>query len=63
MMLLLSARLRRWLFVVLVLPLIGRVIEGVGQRVEPNRPRAGRAIRGAGSVLRSGRRGRRARRR
>jgi len=37
----LSMRLRRWLFAVLVLPLVGRVLTRVGSRVEAT-PAAGR---------------------
>ena len=59
MWLLLSTRLRTWLFVALVLPLLGRVLEAVGVRVGQNRPRAGDALAGAGQRMRN--RGRRPR--
>ena len=52
----LSSRLRRWLVFVLVLPLIGRLVETVGVRVAPARPRAGRALTTTGQTLRRGRR-------
>ena len=48
-------RLRRWLVYVLVLPLIGRLVETVGVRVAPARPRAGRALTTTGQTLRRGR--------
>jgi hypothetical protein len=53
---LLSGRLRRWLLLVLVLPLAGRLLEAVGLRIAPRRPRAGRALTGTGQRLRRGRR-------
>ena len=56
---LISTRLRRWLLVALVLPLVGRVLERIGMRVGASRPRAGRALVSTGSTLRRGRRGRR----
>ena len=58
MWLLLSTRLRTWLFVALVLPLFGRVLEAVGIRVGQTRPRAGVALTGAGQRMRN--RGRKA---
>ena len=58
MWLLLSTRLRTWLFVALVLPLFGRVLEAVGLRVGQSRPRAGGALTNAGQRMRN--RGRKA---
>jgi len=55
----LSMRLRRWLFGVLVLPLIGRVLTRVGSRVGATRPRAGRTLTGIGEILGAGQRQRR----
>jgi len=52
----LSSRFRRWLLLVLVLPLVGRVLEAVGLRVAPDRPRAGRALTSTGQRLQRGRR-------
>jgi hypothetical protein len=55
---LLSTRLRTWLFLVLVLPLLGRVLEAVGVRVGQTRPRAGDALTDAGQRMRNrGRKG------
>ncbi len=45
----LSARLRRWVLLVVVLPLVGRVLEAVGVRLPG---RAGRVVGRGGSVLR-----------
>ena len=59
MFLFLSSRLRRYLLVVLVMPLLGRVLHGAGSRVAPRNPRAGRVLTGAGSTLQAGRRRRR----
>ena len=56
---LLSVRLRQWLFAVLVLPLLGRVLTRVGSRVQTTRPGAGRTLTGIGQALRAGRRQRR----
>jgi hypothetical protein len=56
---LLSMRLRRWLFAVLVLPLIGRVLTRIGSRVESTRPQAGRTLTGIGQTLGAGQRQRR----
>jgi len=56
---LLSMRLRRWLFGVLVLPLVGRVLTRVGLRVGATRPRAGRTLTGVGEILGAGQRQRR----
>jgi hypothetical protein len=56
---LLSMRLRRWLFAVLVLPLVGRVLTRVGLRVEATRPRAGRTLTGVGEILGASQRQRR----
>jgi len=58
--LLLSTRLRRWLFAVLIVPIIGTLLERVGATVEPRRPRLGRTVTGLGQAMRSGRRRRRA---
>jgi len=55
----LSMRLRRWLFGVLVLPLLGRVLTRVGLRVQATRPRAGRTLTGIGEILGAGQRQRR----
>ena len=52
---LVSTRLRRWLFAVLVVPLVGRLLESAGGRMSPSRPRAGQALTGAGRTLRRGR--------
>ncbi len=52
-------RLRRWLFGVLVLPLLGRVLTRVGLRVQATRPRAGRTLTGIGEILGAGQRQRR----
>ena len=49
----LSARLRRWLLFALVLPLGGRLLEGVGVRVGARNPRAGEALRRAGGYART----------
>lgn len=61
MWLFLSARLRRWLLVAFVLPLVGRVLEGAGRRTAPSRPKVGDALTRAGGTLRyaKGRRRRR----
>jgi len=56
---LLFMRLRRWLFAVWVLPLVGRVLTRVGLRVQATRPRAGRTLTGIGQTLGAGRRQRR----
>ena len=40
----LSARLRRWLLLALVLPVAGRLPETVGVRVGARSPRAGQAL-------------------
>ena len=61
MMFFLSTRLRRWLFAVLILPLVGRVLEKGAVRVAPRNARAGRAMTGVGQTLQSG--GRKGRRR
>ena len=57
----LSRRLRTWLLFALVLPLGGRVLELLGGRVAGRSPRAGQALRTAGSYARmpAGRRRRR----
>jgi hypothetical protein len=55
----LSGRLRRWLFLVLVLPLFGRVLEAVGLRVGARKPRAGDAMTQIGQRMQN--RGRRRR--
>ena len=57
---LLSGRFRTWLLLALVLPLFGRVLEAVGVRVGPTRPRAGSALTGVGQRMQN--RGRRRRR-
>lgn len=46
----LSARIRRWFLLVVVLPLAGRVLEGLGVRLG-NR-RSGRLLRSTGGHLR-----------
>ncbi|MCW2606263.1 MAG: hypothetical protein JWO60_956 [Frankiales bacterium] len=46
----LSARLRRWVLLVLVVPLVGRVLEGLGVRLGERR--SGRVLRSAGGHLR-----------
>ena len=56
MMFFLSTRLRRWLFAVLVLPLAGRLLEKLGVRLTPRRPRVGTALTGVGQTLRPKRR-------
>ena len=48
----LSARLRRWVLLVVVLPLVGRVLESVGVRVGSRSPRAGRLLSSTGGHLR-----------
>ena len=60
MLALLSARFRTWILLVLVLPLLGRVLEAIGLRVAPKRPRAGNVLTGAGQRMQH--RGRRRRR-
>ncbi len=49
----LSARLRRWLLLVLVLPVAGRLLETVGVRVGARSPRAGQALTRAASYART----------
>lgn len=56
---LLSGRFRRWLFLVLVMPLLGRVLEAVGVRVGATKPRAGETMTGLGQRMQN--RGRRRR--
>lgn len=56
----LSARLRRWVLLVLVLPLAGRLLEALGLRLG-DRP-AGRLLRSTGGHLRGPRTSRRRRR-
>ncbi len=48
----LSARLRRWILLAFVLPLVGRVLEALGVRIGGRSPRAGSALRSAGGSLR-----------
>lgn len=55
MVLFLSSRIRRWLFAVLILPLLGRGLERMGGKVGRGRPRAGRALTQTGQVLQAGR--------
>jgi len=57
----LSARLRRWLLLALVLPVAGRVLETLGGRVGGRSPRTGQALTRAGGYARTstGRRRRR----
>jgi hypothetical protein len=57
---LLSGRFRSWLFLVLVLPLFGKVLEALGMRVGATKPRAGDAMTGLGQRMQN--RGRRRRR-
>ncbi|MCU1691918.1 MAG: hypothetical protein JWM64_1009 [Frankiales bacterium] len=45
----LSARLRRWVLLVVVLPLVGRVLQGVGVRLPG---RTGAAVGRTGGLLR-----------
>jgi len=52
----LSRRLRRYLFLVVALPLIGRLLEALGERVAASRPGASRGLRDAGRRLQSRRR-------
>ena len=60
---LLTRRVRSWLLLTLLLPVVGRVLQAVGGRVEQRAPRAGRALGSAGAYARGpGRRGSRARR-
>ncbi|MCW2726843.1 MAG: hypothetical protein JWN35_3764 [Frankiales bacterium] len=53
----LSGRFRRWLLLVLVVPLVGRLLEAIGVRIAPRRPGAGRTLTRTGRRLRRGRRG------
>ena len=46
----LSARIRRWVLLVVVLPLLGRLLEALGLRLGAGR--TGRLLRGAGGQLR-----------
>ena len=46
----LSARIRRWFLLVVVVPLLGRVLEAVGVRLGDRR--AGRVLRSTGGHLR-----------
>lgn len=46
----LSARLRRWFLLVVVVPLLGRVLQAVGVRLGDRR--AGRVLRSTGGHLR-----------
>ena len=57
----LSARLRRWVLMAFVLPLVGRVLQSVGPRVAARNPQVGNALIRAGDYVtqRRGRRGRR----
>jgi hypothetical protein len=57
----LSGRLRRWVLVALVLPVLGRVLLALGVRVEQRNPRTGRALTKAGSLAGSRSRRRRGR--
>jgi hypothetical protein len=45
-----SRRFRTWLLFALVLPVAGKVLRGLGARVEPRSPRAGRALGKAGGL-------------
>ena len=59
---LLSRRLRTWFLLSLLLPLVGRVLEGVGLRVGRRSPRVGQLLTSTGGVVRFPRGARRARR-
>ena len=48
----LSARVRRWFLLVVVLPIVGRVLQAVGVRVAARSPRAGGALGTLGGHLR-----------
>lgn len=48
----LSARLRRWFLLVVVLPLVGRILQALGIRVAGRNPRAARVLGRAGGHLR-----------
>jgi hypothetical protein len=54
----LSARLRQWFFVVVILPIVGRVLQALGVRVTRRSPRVGGALSTVGDTLRTPRRGR-----
>ena len=58
----LSRRLRTWLVLSLVLPVVGRLLRAVGVRVSGRNPRVGQALVGAGDVARSPRAARSTRR-
>jgi len=60
MWLFLSRRLRSWVLVALVLPVVGKALRGLGVRLEQRNPRAGRAVGKAGEI--ASRRGRSSRR-
>lgn len=64
MWLLLSRRLRRWVLLAVGLPLLGRLLESAGGRVEQTRGpgRLSRGLLGGATLLRSTRGGRRRRR-
>lgn len=51
-----SARLRRWLLLALVLPVVGRLLEVLGVRITGRSPRAGAALTRAGGYARRPRR-------
>ncbi len=49
----LSARLRRWVLLAVLLPLGGRLLEAAGARVGDRNPRAADALRKAGGYART----------
>jgi hypothetical protein len=58
-----SRRLRTWLLFAVALPLVGRLLEGVGTRVAPRNPRAGSTMTSVGRRMADPRGKRAARRR
>lgn len=54
---LLSRRLRSWLLLTVLLPVVGRVLQALGVRVSTGHPRIGRTLESVGGVARSPRPG------
>lgn len=59
----LSARLRQWIVLAVVVPLVGRLLQLVGVRLGDRSPRVSRALTSTGGKLRGPLPGRRRRRR
>jgi hypothetical protein len=53
----LSARLRQWIVLAVVVPLVGRLLQGVGGRLTGRSPRLGTALTSTGGRLRGPRPG------